>query len=220
MDQPGRFDVTSPLIFAGTSTGLDVLREFLEDKTRSEEYSTTPEAYATASLQCLQYLCRHRLGGPIDLQYSRRHFSIRRHRPWQWKHTMKRLDRGHSRLFMAFPRASWARRQRHLPNPLPRLYYNLELQRMYANASLLGLTFLPEALKRASPLDSLVTFADEERAFSRRALQFPVRVKKCRDAISAYRERALGKDASAVVRDECRGPEEISECQLTNCSGA
>lgn len=74
---------------------------------------------------------------------------------------------------------------------------------MYSNATFLGLTFLPEALKRASPLDGLVTFAAEEKAFGRRALQFPVHLKRCRDAIAAYLSRvSLERAPGAVIGDE------------------
>ena len=70
-----------------------ILRDFLQDTSRSGKYAMTAETHANASVSCMKYLFRARLGPPINLHHTPRNLARRRNSPWHWRRYKKLIRR-------------------------------------------------------------------------------------------------------------------------------
>ena len=157
---------------------------FLREASRAGEYVLDPEVHASASLSCLKYLSRSRLGVPIPFHHTERDLEKRRNSPWHWKQHLTKA------IFSQFVLKGYICSS---PNALGKEFWHIRKragqQEMYMDATHLALVFLRRALPRSAKSDELVAFMRAEKPFSQRALQFPAKLKKCKAAIATYMAR-------------------------------
>ncbi|KJA24706.1 hypothetical protein HYPSUDRAFT_464561 [Hypholoma sublateritium FD-334 SS-4] len=184
-------DFRFPWVYVSQSA---ILRDFLHDASRSGKYVLDSEAYASASLSCLEYLSRRGLGAPINFHCTRRNLTRRRNSPWHWRRHMKvisglpvpaGLRASYSWVGVTFGKEFW------------RFHKRVRRQEMYLDAIYIALVFLRRALPRSAKSAELVAFMNAEKPFSERALQFPTNHKKCKAAIATYLARVRSNEAGA-----------------------
>ncbi len=174
-----------------------ILHDFLHDTSRSGKYAMTAETYANASISCMKYLYRARLGPPINLHHTPRNLARRKNSPWHWRRYKKLIRRLPTVYGKQSHTTSLPSRQRKVDvtgwkkalSKCKNLKEQFDRHQKYTNATRLGLDFLRHALPLSAPSDKLVGLLRADRSFSQRAMQFPIKLKKCKTAIAIYLAR-------------------------------
>ena len=197
-----------------------VLVDFLRDKSRSGKYAVTAETYADASVSCLKYLCRTRLGPPINLHHTPRNLARRRNYPWHWnryKKLIRRLPKvyGKSGRIAALPNrqvdhADYLQAYSKCEN----LLEQIKRHDIYMGATRLGLGFLCDSLALSAPSERLISLLRADNSFSQRAVLFPGKLKKCKAAIASYLARVQVKTKTSASENDAETTLESDHLEL------
>ena len=187
-----------------------ILINFLQDPSRAGKYAVTADTHANASVRCMQYLFRSRLGPPINLHHTPRNLARRRNSPWHWNRYKKFINRlpavvyGKGRHTTTLPDRSrvdydgWKQASSMCEN----LEDQVKRHQHYTSTTRLGIDFLLYTLPLSAPSDELIALLRAEKSFSQRAMELPRRLKKCKAAIATYLARVEPKPEPATSVNE------------------
>ncbi len=187
-----------------------ILCGFLQDESRAGKYAVTADTHANASVRCMQYLRRSRLGPPINLHHTPRNLAKRRNSPWHWNRYKKFMHRfpamvyGKGRHATTLPyREIWNIDGREQASSMcENLWEQVVRHQKYTGTTRLGLDFLLHALPLSAPSDELIALLRAEKSFSQRAAAFPNKFKKCKAAIATYLARVELKTEPSTRENE------------------
>ena len=182
-------------------SAVRILCDYFQDVSRAGKYAVTADTHANASVSCMQYLLRSRLGPPINLHHTPRNIARRQNSPWHWnryKKFMNRLPvvvygkRRHTTTLSYHGRVDydgWKQASSMREN----LREQVKRHQLYTGTTRLGMDFLRHALPLSAPSDELIALLRADKSFSQRAAAFPNKLKKCKAAIATYLARVEPK---------------------------
>ena len=186
-----------------------ILINFLQDPSRAGKYAVTADTHANASVSCMQYLLRSRLGPPINLHHTPRNIARRRNSPWHWNRYKKFMNRlpvvvyGKRKHTTTLPdryidQDGWKQASSMRENLWEQVYRHQK----YTGTTRLGMDFLLHTLPLSAPSDELIALLRAEKSFSQRAAAFPNKLKKCKAAIAIYLARVEPKTEPSTSENE------------------